>query len=248
MQALRVQGAEMKNSVSLRIAASCVVVGLGFVAGCGAGAVEREEVSYRQESFSQEELDKIVLGGSDLKGYSVDTFPDMGKVEGEEDVRPAVAPAVCQPISDLAKSTSAPNPVARVVRSVNTSSESDSRGGNVTLLAYAQGVGVELMKDLRESSQKCKAYKQVDAAAYNADITTSDVESLSAPDFGDESLSYKSVRIMPDDGGPIRTPMTFVVVRAGATIAVFTAIRPLEPDKAEVPMDVVKAQLAKLEQ
>jgi hypothetical protein len=76
------------------------------------------------------------------------------------------------------------------------------------------------------------------------------------PKLGDEALAYGITQSVPsvdgngdDDGGaPVKVPYHFVAVRSGATIVAFDSMNFVsQVQLPQVPMNVVKAQIDKLD-
>ncbi|UUU24449.1 hypothetical protein [Streptomyces sp. DSM 40750] len=243
----------MQSKMSRAAVAVSVVATLGFTAACGGGgdedkAVEttpsasadataggdakNEKDSAGQGALTEAQLKEAALAKGDVKGYKI---ADMPADEMPAETVPA-EPAACQPIANMFYFTSDPKAKARVGR---TATPEDALSASVTSLALAaheQGDAEKVIADLREATEKCTKYEDV-GNKYSG------VEALPAPEQGDEAVSYK----MKGDIEGAEIPMSFTVVRSGSTLIGFYSMNMLDADKAQVPTELLEAQVAKLE-
>ncbi|MEW2398718.1 hypothetical protein [Streptomyces sp. NPDC046862] len=246
--------------MSRAVVAVSVVATLGFTAACGGGGDEEsaegkpggasatqaaDEAKTGAEGgeggaasgdakgpLTEAQLDKAALVSGDTKDYKVAKTPE-GDIPAE--TVPA-EPAACQPIADMFFFTSTPRADARTARTLTARSDLNATVVSLALLAHEQSDAEKVIADLRTASTSCTAYE-------HTDYKYSGVKALPAPKQGDEAVSYKLKGSI--EGTSV--PMTFTVVRSGSTLAAFYAMNVLDADKAQVPADVIEAQLTKLE-
>ncbi|UUU31428.1 hypothetical protein JIX56_16800 [Streptomyces sp. CA-210063] len=238
----------MNSKMSRAAVAVSVVATLGFTAACGGGGDEDkgaetkpsagataagdEKDSAGQAALTEAQLKEAALAKGDVKGYKI---ADMPADEMPAETVPA-EPAACQPIANMFYFTSDPKAKARVGR---TATPEDALSASVTSLALAaheQSDAEKVIADLREATEKCTKYEDV-GNKYSG------VEALPAPEQGDEAVSYK----MKGDIEGAEIPMSFTVVRSGSTLIGFYSMNMLDADKAQVPTELLEAQVAKLE-
>ncbi|MGW0819764.1 hypothetical protein [Streptomyces sp. NPDC002845] len=237
----------MKSNMSRAAVALLAVATLGLTAACGGGgdaqdangtgtkpsrqATQAADDAEGAAALTATQLEKAALAEGDVKGYKVEKTPEADM--------PAVAvpaePAACQPIADMLLFTSDPKAEARVGRTLTTKDELDATVPSLALLAYEESDAEKVVGDLRTATEKCTEFE-------HTDYKYSGVKALTAPELGDEAVSYKLKGSI--EGTTV--PMAFTVVRSGSTLAAFYALNALDEDKARVPDDVVEAQLTKL--
>ncbi|MFF3483838.1 hypothetical protein ACFYXC_11180 [Streptomyces sp. NPDC002701] len=187
--------------------------------------------------LSEAQLKKAALVTEDVKGYEVKES-DGAELLGQS--VPAT-PSACQPIADMFLFTTDPVPKAGVSRGVGSKDDLDASVTTLTLLSYEPGgsggsdAADEVIKSLRSAAKNCTAYR-------HADYDYRDVKALAAPDLGDASVAFRLVASI--EGAEV--PAAYTVVRDGTTLVAFSSMNMLDADKAEVPVKLVKAQLAKL--
>ncbi|MFI0238850.1 hypothetical protein [Streptomyces sp. NPDC016845] len=209
--------------------------------GDKAGTKGTEKTAARSPSSTQEpgpeplteaRLAEAVITKADVRDHLVDTLPD----EQFPDLSVPTEPAACQAIADLFLLHTEPAAAARVARSVSSLTHTDANVVRLGLLAHKEADAEKLMGDLRTSSEKCDGFEQ-------ATDEYSTVAPREAPAVGDEAVAYALSG--KDESGPVEE--AYVVVRSGSTLAVFHAMNAADVKGAQVPPEIIEAQLAKLE-
>ncbi|MFJ8821761.1 hypothetical protein ACIREE_08245 [Streptomyces sp. NPDC102467] len=222
----------------------CVAAALAATAACGSGAQGGKEdgkgggkngdASAAQPALkplSEAQLTQAVITGADVRGYRVGKVPDSEI----PDVSVPAKPAACQAIADMFLLGSEPDAAARVARSLTSLTETDATVVQMGLLAHEEADAKKVIADLRTASENCDGYE-------HTGYKYSGIKPREAPDLGDEAVSYGMTGKV--DGETI--PMTYVVVRSGSTLAAFYAMNMADAKQAEVPAEIVDAQLAKV--
>ncbi|WP_338896489.1 hypothetical protein WBG99_13030 [Streptomyces sp. TG1A-60] len=241
----------MRSKISGAAVAVSVVAALGFTAACGGGSDEDTNAEPRpsagatsagdaqdgadmagKAALTEARLKKAALANGDIKGYEIE---EKSAAEMPTESVPS-DPADCQPLADMFFFTSNPKAEARTGRTLTDKSDLTGTVVTLALLAHGQSDAEKVVADLRTATEKCAEYEQV-GNRYT------DVEALTAPEQGDEAVSYKLKGAI--EGTLV--PMSFTVVRSGSTLAAFYAMNILDADKTLVPDAVLEAQLAKLE-
>ncbi|WP_307537372.1 hypothetical protein [Streptomyces sp. V3I8] len=181
--------------------------------------------------LSGAQLKKAVLVTGDVKGYEVNTSDAADLLNRSV---PA-APSKCQPVADMFLFATDPAPAAGVSRGVGAKDELDASVTTLALLSYGSGDAEEVMDGLRSATEDCTAYRHTGYDYKN-------VKALPGPDQGDESLAFRLVASI--EGA--RVPVACTVVREGTTLVAFNSMNMLEAGGAEVPAELVGAQLKKL--
>ncbi|MGW0709274.1 hypothetical protein ACWD4G_25520 [Streptomyces sp. NPDC002643] len=244
-------GRTKKTKAARMVAAVSAVAALSLTAACGGGggdedkgadtkpsakatasAAEDTKDTSGQGALTEAQLKKASLADGDVKGYEVE---EKSAAEMPAETVPA-NPAACQPLANMFFFTSDPNAEARVGRTLTAKTDLTGTVVTTALLAYEQSDAEKLMADLRTASKNCTEYEQV-GNKYSG------IEALTAPEKGDEAVSYK----LKGDIEGTSIPMSFTIVRSGSTLAAFYAMNILDANKAQVPDAVLEAQLAKLE-
>ncbi|MFC8512396.1 hypothetical protein [Streptomyces sp. NPDC057257] len=170
-----------------------------------------------------------------MKGYSVEALsvPDFG------DIPIDAGDDVCAAVILMSMFNVSAEPEARVGRTAYAASgDGDVAGSSVVLNSY-QGVDAEQgMADLRKSVDGCPGGFEISDA-----LKATAVKSLKVPDVGDEAVAFRL------DGGILGadTPTAYTVVRSDTTLAVFFNPSLSDSGTVTVPVEVVRAQVAKLE-
>ncbi|WP_322725935.1 hypothetical protein [Streptomyces spongiae] len=237
-----------------------VVATLGFTAACGGGDDEKDtegkptgatatkaadEGKGGSEGggggatsgggpapLTEAQLEKAAIVSGDIKNYKVAKTPE-GDIPAE--TVPA-EPAACQSVADMFFFTSTPRAELRTARTLTATSDLNATVVSLALLAHDEQSDAEkVMAGLRTASKSCTAFE-------HTDYKYSGVKALPDPKQGDEAVSYQ----MKGSIEGTDVPMTFTIVRSGPTLAAFYAMNVLDADKAQVPADVIEAQLTKL--
>lgn len=240
----------MNSKMSRAAVAVSVVATLGFTAACGGGGDEDKGAEAKpsatagatatgdakdstgQDALTEAQLKEAALTKGDVKGYAIAGMPaeDM-----PAETVPA-KPAACQPLANMFFFTSDPQAKARAGRTVTPEDELSGSVISLALAAHEQSDAEKVMADLREATENCTKYEHV-GNKYSG------IEALTAPEQGDEAVSYK----MKGDIEGAEIPMSFTVVRSGSTLIGFYSMNMLDADKAQVPTELLEAQVAKLE-
>jgi hypothetical protein len=240
----------MKSKMSRAAVAVSAVAALGFTAACGGGGDEGRSAEGKpsaaagataagdakdaagRPALTEAQLEKAAIEAGDVQGYEVADTP--------ADEMPAEAvpaePAACQPIANMFYFTSDPKAKARTGRTVTSKNELSGSVISLALAAHEQRDAEKVIADLRTATGKCTGYGQV-GNKYSG------VEALTAPEQGDEAVSYK----LTGEIAGAEIPMSFTVVRSGSTLIGFQSMNMLDADQAQVPAEVLEAQVAKLE-
>lgn len=132
--------------------------------------------------------------------------------------------------------TSDPQPKARAGRTLTAEDELSANVISLALAAHEESGAEKVIADLRKATESCDGYEHV-GNKYT------DIEALAAPKQGDEAVAYK----LKADIEGAKIPMSFTVVRSGSTLIGFYSMNMLDADKAEVPDEILDAQVAKVE-
>ncbi|WP_405825605.1 hypothetical protein OG241_49055 [Streptomyces sp. NBC_01390] len=174
------------------------------------------------------ELKSAALSGTEVDGFQITDFP--AKPAGGGTARPAV----CQPLEDMR--TASPKPAPKQFHGLLAYATAGSSAGSATtigLMAYDQPDAEGVLDGLRTALKDCTAYEGGVPARTTAKPAT-------APDVGDDAVAF-GLQTQGD------SPDAFVVVRSGATVVMFYAVSGTG-SAAEVPAELVSAQLGKLKQ
>ncbi|MFE7843111.1 hypothetical protein ACFU53_45755 [Streptomyces sp. NPDC057474] len=239
----------MKSKMSRAAVAVSVVATLGFTAACGgggdedkgadakpsataAGDAKNEQDGAGEAALTEAQLKAAALAQGDVKGYKI---ADLPAEEMPAEAVPA-EPAACQPLANMFFFTSDPQAKARTGRRATSVDELSASVNALALAAHEQSDAEKVMADLRKATESCDGYEHV-GSKYT------DIEALTAPEQGDEAVAYK----LKGDIEGAKIPMSFTVVRSGSTLIAFSSMNMLDADKAEVPAEILDAQVAKLE-
>ncbi|MGI5460910.1 hypothetical protein ACQEWB_48695 [Streptomyces sp. CA-249302] len=173
------------------------------------------------------ELKSAALSGTEADGFQVTDFP--AKPDGGGTARPAA----CQPLENMR--TASPDPAPQQFVGLLAYASSGSSAGSATtigLMAYDQPDAEGVLDDLRSALKSCTAYEGGVPARTTAETAT-------APDAGDDAVAFH-LQTQGDNSD------AFVVVRSGATVVLFSTVSGTG-STAEVPAELVSAQIGKLE-
>ncbi|WP_338697175.1 hypothetical protein V2W30_15885 [Streptomyces sp. Q6] len=235
----------MKSGLGRVLAGVCVAAALAGTAACGAESGDDAGKSSDKAAqkpaakakpglpaLTEAQLTKAALAKGDVKGYRI--------TKAAEDEIPDVSvpadPASCQAIADLFFLGTEPDAKARVARSVISVTRTEATIVRVGLFGNEEGDAKKLVADLREQSESCDAYE-------HTDYKYSDVTPGKASDLGDESVAFTLAGVVDKE----KMQLGYTIVRSGSTVLVFQALNAMNGEKAEVPAEVVEAQVAKLE-
>ncbi|MEH0416344.1 hypothetical protein [Streptomyces sp. B21-083] len=216
-----------------------------LVAGCGGGGDDGSDAkaspsqspsvsaSAQGSEAAADPLDaaglkSAALSGTEVDGFQITDFP--AKPAGGGTARPAA----CQALENMR--TASPEPAPKQFLGLLAYATAGSSAGSATtigLMAYDQPDAEGVLDGLRTALKDCTAY----AGGVPAPTT---VKSATAPDAGDDAVAF-DLRTQGDSSD------AFVVVRSGATVVMFYAVSGTG-SPAEVPAELVSAQLGKLKQ
>ncbi|WP_055523110.1 hypothetical protein [Streptomyces graminilatus] len=174
------------------------------------------------------QLKSAALSGTDADGFQVTAFP--AKPAGGGTARPAA----CQPLENMR--TASPKPAPKEFVGLLAYATSGSSAGSATtigLMAYDQPDAEGVLDGLRTAVKECTAWEGGVPARTTAKAAT-------APDAGDDAVAF-TLQTRGDSSD------AFVVVRSGATVVTFSTVSGTG-SAAEVPEELVSAQVKKLEQ
>lgn len=240
---------------------------LACVAGCGGGSDKTRDKTGASSPataagapappgtthaapLTQQELWKAVIATPDLSGYSV------SYIQGQDapyrpgiaaDRLPAVSPAACTAVYWSTQAAGVHPATARIDANIVPSDRSTD--ANAVLVSYSDTDAPKVLADLRAALPACAAVRIERHDALAGGVFFTHAEQQSTPRLGDESVTFRLTQNVPgtDGSATITVPMTFTVVRVGATIATFWAMNPVDRTyPAAAPEPVIAAQLAKL--
>lgn len=205
-------------------------------------------------TLSQDRLRRAALSAADLSaGWEITKnyrkAPDGTEVPPEiVDVRtvPRRSSAACEPLYGIALG---PGSMTRQHSAIYQEYIED-KGDTVavvTLLSYRPADARGVFTDLRASVGACHSFPD------GGDGHFADPRLRTVPSVGDEALTVDLSEIVestgvdgkPDGGKPVTAPVRFLVVRVGATVAVFFVMGSAG-EHPVIPSNVVAAQIAKL--
>ncbi|MFE6888853.1 hypothetical protein [Streptomyces sp. NPDC057694] len=232
----------MKSELGRVLAGVCTVAVLATTAACGSGGGGDAKGDSGKsgggkpaaglKALTEAELTQAVITKDDVKGYRVGKTPDAEI----PDVSVPADPSSCQAIADMMLLGTEPDAKARVSRSLSSLTATDATVIRVALLAQPEADAKKVVADLRAQSEKCASFE-------HTDYKYAKVEPREAPALGDEAVSYAMTAKIEGE----EIPAVYTVVRSGSTLAVFYGANLLSAKKAQVPQEMIEAQVAKLE-
>jgi hypothetical protein len=208
--------------------------------------------------LSQRELEQAIVGPKDIPGWTTETVLGKGGngvripvTIGDVSKWPRIGQAACEPLYDMTMLASRHQFYAVVEQMARTGSGDDEKSTRMSLTSLHVADAPKVIADLETSLRTCSSFTSLEAGEF-----WSHPEPLADPMLGDQAIAYRITDSVPsvnslgeDDGGPAsKAPFCFVVVRSGATIVAFSSMGyPTQPGPPQVPMNVVKAQVDKLE-
>ncbi|MGW0595835.1 hypothetical protein ACWD11_01675 [Streptomyces sp. NPDC002776] len=256
----------MKRSSRARIGATAAMsaVTLALITGCSsedskdsdkaAGTEASASPTQAAKALSAAELEKLLLAQGDVKGYKVEAGDEtLPKAKTEVKTDKAECAPLAWATAGLAPGetdASASNTVAEdKAASATTAPESveDAFDFNMTfvgLSSYDADGAEKTMKAVNDGVAACSGGYGMTAAEENTKVTK--VGSAKAAGQGDESVAFTQDVDMDGEG---TATFTTAVVRTGNTIATFYTVNlaSLGTGKAaEIPAEIVTAQLGKL--
>ncbi|MFF5085577.1 hypothetical protein [Streptomyces niveus] len=191
-------------------------------------------------ALSQRDLTALAFtDGEKIGKYTAGEF-SLGEPQGEDYT---TDPATCQPLVSLAKGATAFDPASEVHRNVDVAEEMVGTTVAVQLRSYNGGGAVGVMKALGAAGKACAGGFVENRAVAKGQYLK--VESVKAPDHGDEAQAYRFTIL--DVKGTLKLYEYLTVVRSGATTLSFRADILDTKDIGKVPEEVITAQWKKFE-
>ncbi|WP_405723832.1 hypothetical protein OG607_16145 [Streptomyces sp. NBC_01537] len=209
------------------------------VAACEGSSSGSPKASGQGRAWSQAGLEKAVITGKDVTGYTVYPTPGTPREAGSRETEPAA----CAPIdTTLGRPGGTYAPTARVLAMI--SPKAHGPGANMTVASYRAGDAPEVVDEIRTAAGRCAAFKDL-----LVDFDYENVETRPGPGYGDNFVSLRLTQVLPGKGtdGKV-TKVSYAVVAAsvGTAVALFYSFNAMDKGQATVPDALVKAQLAKL--
>ncbi|MEV0260847.1 hypothetical protein AB0I49_05805 [Streptomyces sp. NPDC050617] len=189
--------------------------------------------------MSAKRLDQASLGAKEVSGYQIEraSAKSAAGAGGAEADR-----SECQPLAALLGSSPDPKPVRSVVNTfARTGDGKDYEGlqGMVRVAAYKGGGAKGTLADLRKAAESCASGFGMKTGE-GEEQKFSAVQQLASPKLGDESAAYRLVNTSE------KAPSLVAVVRTGSTLSMFFVTSLTEPQRVEMPQDLLKAQVEKV--
>ncbi|MFJ9350989.1 hypothetical protein [Streptomyces sp. NPDC101237] len=192
--------------------------------------------------MTQRELDSYVFRPKEVPGDEIATMAGRTTNGKEMPPRltagnlPRISPESCQHIYENTERDSAYRQYALTDNLLSGHDDVE-----VALIAYRPADAPKVIADLQAALPRCTAY------AGPVDMTDGfeHPKVLPDPHLGDQAVEYRITEKIDGTEGTLRAPFHFLVVRKGAVIAWFMA-QGFPGEKADLPMGVINAQLAKL--
>jgi hypothetical protein len=180
------------------------------------------------KALTDAQLQSAVLVDADLSEFQMSE--EMAGMPAPQGAAKRISPAKCQPLLNVAVGKLEPQAKAfRYSVAVGSSASGQSAGQigvEIKLFALDQAGAEHVLAQLEAAAKSCPGYEN---GGFQA------VAAADAPDAGDEAVAYKT-----SAAGSI--PIWTTVVRSGATVVAFGHYT------AELPDEVLSAQIAKVEQ
>ncbi|MEV4866178.1 hypothetical protein [Streptomyces ossamyceticus] len=186
--------------------------------------------------WTEADLNKVALGKGD--GHKFGSMP-LSASPSERRADPVECSAIAQTIG---QSSSAYAAHARINRQY--SGKGTRPAVVMTLASHKIGDAKRVVGEFSKAAEKCTAYKE-DGRSFE------DIDLQADPGYGDESVSLRLFETVSyPDGVKIRVPHAVVVLREGATIAMFHSFeRPADLNGKKsngIPDQLVEDQVAKI--
>jgi hypothetical protein len=248
----------------IAVAVSGSALALASLAGCGSknGTAQTPRTTRptapapttaQAHPLTQTELWDAVITEKDLPGFDV-SYTQMKGLTYQPGIDPsrlpAVFPAACAPVYWSTQATGVYPATARI--DAMADSDTPDEFGSFTLTVYSTADAPKVMADLHKALPAC-AGAHIERHDDLADgISFSRPEVQSTPHLGDDALSFRLTQdvaaddITPD---PMHVPMTFTVVRVGATVVTFwNQGDATHTTPAVIAPELIPAQVTKLTQ
>jgi hypothetical protein len=202
--------------------------------------------------LTQAELWNAAVTAEDLPGFQVGYTQAKGSPyqPGIPASRlPAVYPDGCAPVYWSTQAVSA-YPITAHIDGRASTSQAPEQSGSLALTVYSAADAPRAMADLHNALIACAGAHIERRDPLAGGISFSHPEVQPAPRLGDDALSFRLTQnVAGDDIDPeaIDVPMTFTVVRVGATvITVWNMNGEDRTQPATIPPRLVPTQVAKL--
>ncbi|KUJ69989.1 hypothetical protein ACZ90_06380 [Streptomyces albus subsp. albus] len=252
-------GEIVKKSVSRVVLSAAVVAVLGMATGCGGSSDESSGKPSKGGKSGKEagaptgqvhapltaaELEKAAVTAADAKGYEI---RPIGDKELSKEGAPKAGKPECQALAALFGAEFTPKPTASVFRTFSNYAESEATAaagpavGMVRISSYSEADAKKTVADLKAAVGACKG--GFTASGTGDPVKVTEVNEAPAPQLGDEALAFSAKGIDVKEPGLAQ----FEVVRSGGHLSVFMGLNELNEKHPQVPEDLVKTQVAKLE-
>lgn len=232
------------------------VVALGLVTGCGvgdggaAGEPRGASPSRTDRGEGKEALDAVTMLGPDrlrhveLGAHEVPGFQIERAGEGAAGAgRPRTDSEPCRPLADALGSQLRPAPAATVVRTfAKTGEDMDFDGlmGMIRVSAYEGDGAADTLRALRAAATACAdGFRMRTGEGEPQEFEA--VRTLPPPSLGDEAVAFRLENVAE------RAPSLITAVRSGNMLAMFFATSLSDPDGVEIPPELVRAQMLKVQ-
>ncbi|MFF1379813.1 hypothetical protein [Streptomyces sp. NPDC058308] len=227
----------MKSAVSRAVVAVSVVAVLGASAACGSGGGGGgggggKKPAKRPAGAST--LVRAALTAGDVKGYDVEepAKPDASKAGPAAPPAGKPSPAECAPLTVALGVGAAPGTAKdHVGRVLTPADDKEPTTTGVDLSGHTKAGAQRAVADLRAASKskQCTTFRIGDDRYVG-------LEPLTAPDKGDEAISFKAAHRK----GDYVTRESITVVRSGSTLAVFDASNLYDPESVQNDREAAK--------
>ncbi|CAL9576507.1 hypothetical protein [Streptomyces sp. enrichment culture] len=222
-----------------RRTAIAVAVLMG-TAACGGGDGGGAGTEAGPEPLTEAQLVAAALAEGEPAGMHAvsDPVSEDGPIADVYTARPAV----CQPLVSLAEGATDHDPVAEVHRVTSDPYAEPGVTVDIQLRSYAAQDAAAIMKSLGRAGRECAGGFTEERAATDAKVLA--VETVEAPDLGDEAHAFRIVTQDVKDPG-LKLYDYLTVVRSGSTTLSFRADLLGTEDFGGVPAEIVDAQWQK---
>ncbi|ELS57257.1 hypothetical protein [Streptomyces viridochromogenes] len=172
------------------------------------------------------------------------TGAEAGQYVLKDNNTPAVRPEAdrpeCRALADMTASGTGPTPQAAAYAGRSYSAKSEAGLMVTTALLSYEGEGAQqALADVRKAVTACAGGFSTSGNNGGATIKYVSVRSEQVTAGGDESTSW----LMTGEARGTRLPMHFTSVRVQNTLAVFLTLHLTDPVEAELPADLLDAQV-----
>ncbi|GAA0466917.1 hypothetical protein ACFQ2B_13275 [Streptomyces stramineus] len=231
------------------------VVALGLAAGCssgggvpsgsggsgrpGGGRGEGKDSGETVRVLSPAQLRHVELGPREVPGFLIERASALAAGGG----RPRTDSEPCRPLVDALGSQPSPAPAASVVNTFAKAREDqhfEGLLGMIRVSTYGRDGASATVDGLRSAARACAHGFRMRTGEGEQQKFES-VRALPAPELGEDAVAYRL------ENATDRAPSLITVVRSGSTLSMFFATSLSDPDGVEIPPELVRAQVAKVE-